>query len=145
MFADHDPIPWLTASERSVTIRRVRRDGLIVLSRHVRNLKQSFKTAFAIGSSAGSLSHEELALLDKVATAIVARRMSAPSLLFLESAGPMNFLGSQALHFLTPILNLACDTREIELAAHLLERRDAIPRLIGLIEEKAALQGSSAR
>ena len=49
----------------------------------------------------------------------------------------MNFLGSQALHFLTPILNLACESREIERAAFLLERRDAIPRLIALIEAKS--------
>jgi len=135
----------LTASERSVTIRRVRRDGSIALSRHLQQLKASLKTAFAIRTSADPLTAEEVALLDKVASAVVARRMSAPAVLFLESAGPMNFLGSQALHFLTPILSLACDTREIELAAQLLERRDAIPRLVALIEAQSAAQGSSAR
>jgi hypothetical protein len=108
-------------------------------------LKASLKTAFAIRTSADPLTAEEVALLDKVASAVVARRMSAPAVLFLESAGPMNFLGSQALHFLTPILSLACDTREIELAAQLLERRDAIPRLVALIEAQSAAQGSSAR
>jgi hypothetical protein len=108
-------------------------------------LKESLKTAFAVGPSAQALSLEEMALLDRVATAVVARRMSGAALLFLESAGPMNFLGSQALHFLTPILNLACDSREIELAANLLERRDAIPRLIALIEAKSVSQGSASR
>ena len=131
----------MTASGRSVTIRRVRRDGLTAFSR----LKQSLKTAFAVGPSAEPLGIEEVALLDKIATAVVARRMGGPALLFLEPAGPMNFLGSQALHFLTPILNLACATREIDLAAHLLERRDAIPRLIALIEAKSMSQGSSAQ
>lgn len=75
-------------------------------------------------------------MLEKVATEIINRRMAEPAVLFLESAGPMNFLGSQALHFLTPILSLACETREVEQAAHLLERRDAISRLIALIEAK---------
>ena len=64
--------------------------------------------------------------------------MAGPAVLFLESAGPMNFLGSQALHFLKPILDLACDAPELEQAARLLERRDAIPRLIELIEAKSA-------
>lgn len=117
----------------------------MAFSRHVRSLKESLKTAFAVGPSTEPLSLEEVALLDRVAAAIVARRMSGAALLFLESAGPMNFLGSQALHFLTPILNLACNTREIELAANLLQRRDAIPRLIALIEAKSVAQGASAR
>jgi hypothetical protein len=46
---------------------------------------------------------------------------------------------------LTPILDLACKTSEIERVARLLERRDAIPRLIALIEAKSAPQGTSAR
>ncbi len=71
--------------------------------------------------------------------------MAAPATVFLESVGPMNFLGSQALHFLTPILDLACKTSEIEHVAHLLERRDTVPRLIVLIEAKSDPMGFSAR
>lgn len=95
------------------------------------------KVAFAVRSVDHPLMPEDLELLDKVAAAVVARRMSTPAILFLESVGPMSFLGSQALHFLTPILNLACDTREIERAAHLLERRDAISQMIARIEAKS--------
>lgn len=91
------------------------------------------------------MSADEQALLEKVAMALVSRRMAEPAVLFLESAGPMNFLGSQTLHFLAPILDMACDTREIEQAACLLERRDAIPRLIQLIEAKSAPAGAPAR
>ena len=107
--------------------------------------KAALRHAFAIRPEDGPLTPEEQALLEKVATTVVARRMAGPALLFLESAGPMNFLGSQALNFLAPILDLACDAREIEQAARLLERRDAIPRLIELIEAKSAPEGSSAR
>jgi hypothetical protein len=96
-------------------------------SEHFQKVKEATKVAFAVKSSDKPLTAE-------VATTIVRRRMSGPALLFLESAGPMNFLGSQALHFLAPILDLACDAHEIELAAHLLERRDALSRLIGTIE-----------
>ncbi|MDE3225467.1 MAG: hypothetical protein KGN30_08665 [Nitrospirota bacterium] len=104
------------------------------LAQKIDGLKADLKHAFALGSPDKPLTAEETALLEKVAATIVSRRMSGPALLFLESAGPMNFLGSQALHFLAPILDLACDAREVELAAHLLERRDAISRLIAMID-----------
>jgi hypothetical protein len=55
----------------------------------------------------------------------------------------MNFLGSQALHALTPILSLACDAREVEIAARLLERRDAIARLVAMIEAAEAARRSA--
>ena len=102
----------------------------------VLTLRESLKKAFAIQSTAEPLSSEDEALLEKMATVVVKRGMARPTVLFLESVGPMNFLGSQALHFLTPILNLACEARELEQAARLLERRDAMPRLVALIETK---------
>ena len=104
----------------------------------IQTLKGTFRHAFALKPEGELLTAEEQALLEKIAVAVVARRMAGPAVLFLDSAGPMNFLGSQALHFLTPILDLACDAPEIEQAACLLERRDAIPRLIELIEAKSA-------
>ena len=107
--------------------------------------KAALRHAFAIKPEGEPLTAEEQALLEKVADAVVKRRMAGPAVLFLESAGPMNFLGSQALHFLAPILDLTCDAREIEQAARLLERRDAVPRLIELIEAGAAPEGTSAR
>ncbi len=104
------------------------------LAQRIDGLKAGLRHAFALGSPDKPLTAEETALLEKVATTIVNRRMAGPALIFLESAGPMNFLGSQALHFLAPILDLACDAREVELAAHLLERRDAIAHLIAMID-----------
>lgn len=103
------------------------------------------REAFAVRPGTEPLHADDVVLLEKVATEIVSRRMATPAMLFLESAGPMNFLGSQALHFLTPILNLVCDAREIERAARLLERRDAIPRLIALIEAKSSTGKTMSR
>jgi len=116
-----------------------------VLSEQLRRMKEHLRQAFAIGPAAEELSSEDLALLDRIAAAVVARRMASPAVLFLESTGPLNFLGSQALHFLTPLLDLACDARDIERVADLLERRDAIPRLIAFIEAKSAPSGASPR
>jgi hypothetical protein len=57
----------------------------------------------------------------------------------------MNFLGSQALHFLTPIIELAFNAQEVSQVARLLERRGTISRLIDLIEARTALKGAGAR
>jgi hypothetical protein len=114
-------------------------------SQRILKFKTKFQHAFALRPEGQPLTAGEQALLEKVAATVVARRMAGPALLFLESAGPMNFLSSQALHFLVPILDLACDARELEHAASLLERRDAIPRLIELIEAKHAPGGAPAR
>ena len=84
-----------------------------------------------------------LRLLERVADAVVKRGMAAPATVFLESLGPMNFLGSQALYFLTPIVEWAFQAKEVEQVARLLERRDTISRLIAIIETKSAPQSSS--
>jgi hypothetical protein len=67
--------------------------------------------------------------------------MAAPALLFLESLGPLNFLGSQVLHGLRPFLELACDATELERLAAVLEQRDSVSRLIAMIQEQACLTG----
>jgi hypothetical protein len=104
--------------------------------------------AFSTKSGAEGLTIEDLALLERVADAVVKRGMTAPATLFLESLGPMNFLGSQALYFLTPIVEWAFNAKEVEQVARLLERRDTISRLITIIDTKSAPQappGASAR
>ncbi len=104
--------------------------------------------AFSTKSGAEVLTIDDLALLERVADAVVKRGMTAPAMVFLESLGPMNFLGSQALYFLTPIVEWAFNAKEVEQVARLLERRDTISRLIALIDTKSAPQapqGASAR
>ena len=104
--------------------------------------------AFSTTSGAEVFTIEDLALLDRVANAVVKRGMTAPATVFLESLGPMNFLGSQALYFLTPIVEWAFNAREVEQVARLLERRDTISRLITIIDTKSAPQapeGASAQ
>lgn len=105
----------------------------------LRKLRPQLAHAFAVHQENRPLSQEDQALLERLAETIIDRRMATPALLFFESVGPMNFLGSQVLHFLTPLLNLTCRATEFDRAARLLERRDTIPRLIALIEAKASV------
>jgi hypothetical protein len=103
-------------------------------------LRAELSHAFSTTSEVQVLTTEDFALLERVADAVVKRGMAAPATVFLESLGPMNFLGSQALYFLTPIVEWAFQAKEVEQVARLLERRDTISRLITLIETKSAPQ-----
>ena len=103
-------------------------------------VRDELSHAFATKTEAEVFASEDLMLLDRVADAVVKRGMTAPATIFLESLGPMNFLGSQALYFLTPIVEWAFQAKEVEQVARLLERRDTISRLITLIETKSAPQ-----
>ena len=116
------------------------------LSRRTQDLRDGLRHAFAVRPEQQVFTIEDLALLERVADTIVARGMAAPATLFLESMGPMNFLGSQALHFLAPIIECVLTGTELAQIAGLLERRDCLQRLISLIEAKtAAAQGAAGR
>lgn len=106
-------------------------------------VRAGFSHAFATRAEAEPFSSEDLALMERMADAVVRREMAAPATVFLESLGPMNFLGSQALHFLAPILEFALNVQELERAARLLERRDTVSRLISIIEAKSSAKRAS--
>jgi hypothetical protein len=111
-------------------------------------IRAELSHAFSTKSEAEVFTIEDLLLLDRVADAVVKRGMAVPATVFLESLGPMNFLGSQALYFLNPIVEWAFHAKEVEQVARLLERRDTISRLITIIEAKSAPQapqGASTR
>lgn len=115
------------------------------LAQRLSGLKARLQHAFALEPEGKPLSSEDLALLERTADAVVARGMAVPAVVFLESVGPMNFLGSQALHFFTPILEVVFPQRDVERVALLLERRDILSRLASLIESKAQAQRTRPR
>jgi hypothetical protein len=99
--------------------------------------RKEFSHAFALEPQIAQLSEGERLLLEKAAKLIVQRNMTAPALLFLESLGPLHFLGSQIAHGLKPFLDMVCNPIEIERLAVLLERRDSIDQFILCIQEQA--------
>lgn len=109
------------------------------------HIRAGLRHAFATQPEVRPLSPEDVELMERVALVVVKRGMAAPAMMFLESLGPMNFLGSQALHFLSPIMDCAFQMKDLERVARLLERRDTITRLIAIIEAKSAAQGTSAQ
>jgi hypothetical protein len=107
------------------------------LAQRFNGIRAHLRHAFALESEGRPLSAEDVTLLERVADAIVQRNMAAPAVMFLESMGPMNFLGSQALHFFTPFLEVVVPQRDIQRIAHLLERRDTLSSLIAIIESRS--------
>ncbi len=108
-------------------------------------LRAGLRHAFAVRTETQPFAIEDVQLLERIAEVIVKRGMGAPATMFLESMGPMNFLGSQALHFITPIIECAFNVKEVEQIARLLERRDTVTRLIAIIEAKSAPKGATAQ
>ncbi len=108
-------------------------------------VRAGLRHAFAVRPEDQPLSIEDGQLLERIAETIVKRGMAAPAAMFLESMGPMNFLGSQALHFMTPIIDCAFNVKEVEQVSRLLERRDTVTRLIAIIEAKSAPKGATAQ
>ena len=115
------------------------------LTKRWRELRTGLRHAFSAQSDPNPLKADDVSLMERIAEALVRRGMAAPATVFLESLGPMNFLGSQALHFLAPIIDCAFDAKEIERVARLLERRDTIPRLIAILEAKSSVKRASVR
>ncbi|MBM4256636.1 MAG: hypothetical protein FJ147_12165 [Deltaproteobacteria bacterium] len=102
-----------------------------------KRFQHALRHAFALQPIGQPFASDEIALLEKVAGAIVKRGMATPALVFLESLGPLHFLGSQVMHGLKPFLDLACNPTELERLAVILERRDSLERLSSCIQEQA--------
>jgi len=115
------------------------------ITNRLRKLQQGLRHAFSTQAVAPPLAGEDLELMERVADALVTRGMGTPAMLFLESMGPMNFLGSQALHALTPLIECVFHAKDFERLACLLERRDTMVRLAALIERQTSLRRASAR
>jgi hypothetical protein len=115
------------------------------VSKRLRELRTTIRHAFSLSPLSTALSGEDIALLERIADVLVRRGMAAPAAVFLESMGPMSFLGSQALHMMAPIIDCAFNAKEVEQVARLLERRDTVSRLIAILETKASTQRASAQ
>ncbi|MBM3466063.1 MAG: hypothetical protein FJX76_28575 [Armatimonadetes bacterium] len=76
------------------------------------------------------------AFLERIADAIVRRRMSAPAILLLESVKPLNFVGNQLMVFMDPIIKLFADIPDYARLTRMLENRDTIERLLQAIERR---------
>jgi hypothetical protein len=78
---------------------------------------------------------EQRETVDRLCTEIVRRQMTTPALMFLEMSRPLNFVGSQALHFFAPFISAVSDAPGHRHLAAFLEKRGSIDYICRRIEE----------
>jgi hypothetical protein len=81
---------------------------------------------------------EQRQAVDAVCRQIVKRHLTTPTLLFLEMSRPLNYLGSQLLHFFAPVLSVLTSRQGHRHFAAFLEHRGSIDYLCRRIEELEA-------
>lgn len=102
-------------------------------------LRAGWAHAFAVRpDGTGGLSDEERDLVERLAAFVVRRRLTAAAILLLETGRPLNFVGSQLLAFLSPVLTLIFSRPDCERLVRLLDRRASIDHLVTAIEAREA-------
>lgn len=95
----------------------------------------TLRHAFAVEPAEGPFQPEDIALMEKLAQAVIKRQLATMAIMTLETVRPLNFLGSQAMVFFQPIISMVFSTEEYERFSRILERRQSIPMLIEIIEK----------
>ncbi len=103
-----------------------------------RRFAAGLRHAFSLKTPHGPLTDEDRALMERLADAIVRRRMATPAVLFLQSVKPLNALGSQAMVFLRPFVAGLFRPEKYDRLTAILERRDGIEMLLAAIEAAQA-------
>jgi len=93
------------------------------------------QNAFAVDAE-GSLevTPRQAEIVDKLAKAVVRRRLTTPALMALEMGRPLNYIGSQAMAFFQPIVAVLFDTEGYREFTRLMEHRESISYLCERIE-----------
>jgi hypothetical protein len=94
------------------------------------------KHAFAIEpEGAVEPTEAQRAVIDSLCRQVVARGLTTPALVFLESVRPLNYVTSQTLLFFAPILSAVADAKACQDLADFLEHRGSVDYLCRRIEE----------
>lgn len=78
------------------------------------------------------------AVIEKLARAIVTRRLEAPATLFLELNRPLGFIYSQAAFFARPFLSFFLSPADVQAAAEALDDPKAMDSLLDRINSLSA-------
>jgi len=78
---------------------------------------------------------ERQAILKKVATFVVRRKLTAPAILTLEMCKPLHLIGGQMMIALSPFVQAIFNTTDFQKFALIIEQHQNLERLIQLIEQ----------
>ena len=87
--------------------------------------------------AATEISAEDLELLERLANRIAELRLETPALLTLETSRPLSVLAGQAMLFFEPFAQALFRLPDYRRLAALVERREALEALSGMIERAA--------
>ncbi|MDP7026251.1 MAG: hypothetical protein QGI16_04925 [Candidatus Marinimicrobia bacterium] len=94
------------------------------------------KHAFAVDPpGAAEPTEDQKPVVEKVCQEVIRRRMATPALIMLETFRPLNFVGSQVLHFFHPIVSAILTTEAYKHFTEFLERRGSVDYLCQRIEQ----------
>ncbi len=79
-------------------------------------------------------------IIDRLAAWAVRRGMTTPAIMFLESIKPLSYVGSQAVIFFSPALEVLFDPVTVNSFATLMEDRKNVELLLREIERRDAEQ-----
>jgi len=87
------------------------------------------------GKEKEGLTPQQEEILTKIAQKVVLWKMSVPSVLFLESVKPLNYIGSQMMAFFEPFVQALFSWKDYDEFRKMMEDRGTIERLLRRIEE----------
>ncbi len=73
--------------------------------------------------------------LDLLCRGIIRRGLTTPAIIGVEMGRPLNFIGSQTMHFFTPLISAFVPTESWSAVAEFLEHRGSIDWIRNRIEE----------
>ena len=98
---------------------------------------QWLKHAFAVDPPGPAVPTDaQSQAVDRVVDEVIRRGLATPTLMALEMSRPLNFIGSQALHFFSPFVSVFANTEGYRHFTEFLEHRGSIPFICDAIEER---------
>ena len=90
-------------------------------------MKDSIKHAFDLGETNKFLPNERQKIIaEKVCREVVKRHLAMPAILLLETFRPLNYIGSQVMHFFQPIISSVLHVDGYTDFTELLEQRGSV-------------------
>ena len=90
-------------------------------------MKDSIKHAFALGKKENfNPNKKQILIVDKVCREVVKRHLTMPAILLLETFRPLNYIGSQVMHFFQPIISAVLPVDGYTDFTELLEQRGSV-------------------
>ena len=105
---------------------------------------QWLKHAFAVDPPGpAEPTEDQRRAVDRIVEEVIRRGLATPTLMALEMSRPMNFIGSQTLHFFTPFVSVFVNSESYRHFAEFLELRGSIPHICDAIEKRVEADKSA--